>query len=130
MEGWGIGGGDGRGSNGTVGGTGRGEEAETLLGQTTKTLHLVLGTGKEGKLAEISSGMAKSLQDLFDGFADEVESTVHDRGENGMVEAKKMGFVRMELKNWVRHIITRAATDAVYGPENPFRDEVVEKGFW
>jgi hypothetical protein len=31
---------------------------------------------------------------------------------------------------WVKKIVTRASTDAIYGPHNPFHCPKVEDGFW
>jgi len=37
----------------------------------------------------------------------------------------------IELFDWVRHIVTRASTDAIYGTEkNPFQDPAISHGFW
>lgn len=38
--------------------------------------------------------------------------------------------IRIDLMQWLRHAITLAATDAAYGPSNPFKNEAVEKAFW
>ena len=37
---------------------------------------------------------------------------------------------RIDLWEWVRHEITVATTEAVYGPTNPYRDTDVEHAFW
>ncbi|QDS68831.1 hypothetical protein FKW77_006554 [Venturia effusa] len=37
---------------------------------------------------------------------------------------------RLRLYEWVKHVITVASSDGVYGRRNPFRDEGVEKAFW
>jgi hypothetical protein len=34
------------------------------------------------------------------------------------------------LHDWVKHQITLASTDSVYGPANPFRDSAIKKAFW
>ncbi|KAI0377025.1 cytochrome P450 [Hypomontagnella monticulosa] len=36
----------------------------------------------------------------------------------------------VRLDEWLRHHVTQATTDAVYGPHNPFRDLRVERAFW
>jgi hypothetical protein len=36
----------------------------------------------------------------------------------------------IRLHEWVKHQITLATTDSVYGPANPYRDSAVEKAFW
>jgi len=38
--------------------------------------------------------------------------------------------IEVDLYAWVHHMITLASTDAVYGPQNPFRHPVVMEGFW
>ena len=38
--------------------------------------------------------------------------------------------VRLKLASWLRHEITLATSEAVYGPGNPLRDPKVEDGFW
>lgn len=37
---------------------------------------------------------------------------------------------REELFSWMKRIVTRASTDAIYGDDNPFHDPRVEDGFW
>ena len=36
----------------------------------------------------------------------------------------------LDLWEWVRRTITLAATDAAYGPRNPFQDPAREQDFW
>jgi hypothetical protein len=36
----------------------------------------------------------------------------------------------VKLFNFIKHEITMATTEAVYGPLNPFRDPEVEQSFW
>lgn len=38
--------------------------------------------------------------------------------------------MRVELYTWVRHSMSLAASDGVYGEANPFRDPEVEEAFW
>ena len=38
--------------------------------------------------------------------------------------------VNVPLMEWLRHEITGATTNALYGPWNPFKDAAVERGFW
>ena len=38
--------------------------------------------------------------------------------------------MRVDLWQWVKHEVTHATTESVYGPMNPYRDSAVEKGFW
>lgn len=37
---------------------------------------------------------------------------------------------RVKLHCWLKHVICRASTDAVWGPKNPFRCPEFEDGFW
>ncbi|MCJ1244726.1 hypothetical protein MMC30_001925 [Trapelia coarctata] len=37
---------------------------------------------------------------------------------------------RMRLASWMRSVLTAATTDAIYGPQNPFKEQEVEDGFW
>lgn len=37
---------------------------------------------------------------------------------------------RINLFEWLRHAMTQATTDSVYGPMNPFNDPEVENAFW
>ena len=37
----------------------------------------------------------------------------------------KIGFL-----SWLRHEVTMATTNSVYGPMNPFKNPKVEEGFW
>lgn len=37
---------------------------------------------------------------------------------------------RINLARWLRHEVTLATSEAVFGPDNPFRDREVEDGFW
>ena len=36
----------------------------------------------------------------------------------------------IELRKWLRHELTMATTNAVYGPQNPYADPEVENAFW
>lgn len=36
----------------------------------------------------------------------------------------------VDLFGWVRHEVSLATSDAVYGPMNPFRDTAIETAFW
>lgn len=38
--------------------------------------------------------------------------------------------VKLSLMHWLRHELTMATTNAVYGPLNPYADRNVENGFW
>jgi len=36
----------------------------------------------------------------------------------------------VQLFEFIRHEITLATTDSVYGPQNPFKNPVIEESFW
>ena len=36
----------------------------------------------------------------------------------------------VDMWQWIKHEITHATTESVYGPMNPYRDISVESGFW
>ena len=38
--------------------------------------------------------------------------------------------IRLSLLSWLRHAISQATSEAVYGPANPLRNPIVEDGFW
>ena len=38
--------------------------------------------------------------------------------------------MRLQLSKWLRSAITLATTNAVYGPQNPFKNQAVQDGFW
>ncbi len=82
------------------------------------------------------------------GFREETMKTVHAtmaHGENlekitqemlrsliPQLAISHVGSVprKEELFTWMKRIVTRASTDAIYGDDNPFRDPRVEDGFW
>ena len=37
---------------------------------------------------------------------------------------------RITIGRWIRHELSIAITDSVYGPQNPFKDRAVEVAFW
>jgi hypothetical protein len=40
------------------------------------------------------------------------------------------GKKNFRLYDWIHHLISVAATDGIYGRNNPFRDSEVEKNYW
>ena len=40
------------------------------------------------------------------------------------------GTIRIHLYQWVRHTITMATSNAVYGTKNPFREPEIYHAFW
>lgn len=43
---------------------------------------------------------------------------------------KDCAYRNIGLMHWLRHELTMATTNAVYGPLNPFADRNIEEGFW
>lgn len=37
---------------------------------------------------------------------------------------------KLKLAHWLRRNVTRATTNSVYGPQNPFKDDSVADAFW
>lgn len=46
------------------------------------------------------------------------------------LQAQSGGSTRIGLNRWIRHELTLAITDSVYGPRNPFKDRAIEDAFW
>jgi hypothetical protein len=44
--------------------------------------------------------------------------------------SQQSGMHAIDLWEWVKHEITVATTECVYGAKNPYRDPKVESGFW
>ena len=86
------------------------EGDDGLQVETHQRMHAALARGSDS-LRSMSETMTQSLERLFSGLNCE-------EGE------------MMDLYRWTRHAVTIASTDAVYGPSNPFRDPLVEDGFW
>lgn len=63
--------------------------------------------------------MSESLEGLLG------ETFARCEGGGGGREGERLG-----LYEWVKHVITIASTDGVYGRRNPFRDGDVERAFW
>ena len=38
--------------------------------------------------------------------------------------------IQIGLSNWIRRNVTAASTNAVYGPQNPFKDQSIVDAFW
>lgn len=45
-------------------------------------------------------------------------------------DASNTGFEDVPFYTWIKHVLTIAATDGVYGVNNPFRISKVEESFW
>lgn len=43
---------------------------------------------------------------------------------------RKGETTRIKLMEWLRHEVTMATTNSVYGDMNPFQDPKIEKAFW
>lgn len=51
-------------------------------------------------------------------------------GSVDMLQARSGESTKIGLNRWIRHELTLAITDAVYGPQNPFKDRAIEDAFW
>lgn len=79
--------------------------------ETLKAMHLALAPGEN---------LDRTTQDMLDSVSRLLDSV-------GTM-ANNEGF---GLFSWVKKLVTRASTDAIYGAsKNPFRDPAVEAGFW
>ena len=80
-----------------------------LYYESMKAIHAALAPG--GGLDQMNSIMIQSLTMSFDKLG-------------------KSESFRINLAAWLRHEVTMATSEAVYGPGNPLRDPEVENGFW
>lgn len=91
--------------------TGDMTEGNGILGcraETLKVMHTALAPGEN--LERTTQDMLHSLSRLLD-FVFITEN--------------------VDLFAWVKKLVTRASTDAIYGAsKNPFKDPAVESGFW
>ena len=46
------------------------------------------------------------------------------------LKAESEKSTRIGLNRWIRHELTLAITDSVYGPQNPFKKQAIEYAFW
>ena len=81
-----------------------------LFTDTHNAMHQALAPGPG--LDELIKSMLQDVSELLNGLLD---------GRNEVV---------IDLYKWVDQIITSASTNAVYGPQNPFQDPEVRRGFW
>lgn len=51
-------------------------------------------------------------------------------GSLDSLQARSGERTTIRLNRWIRHELTLAITDAVYGPQNPFKDRAIEDAFW
>lgn len=82
--------------------------------ETLKAMHDALAPGEhlENTTRAMLSSVSRRLDDVVNA--------------EGGTEARSVS-----LFAWVRELVTRASTDAIYGAGgNPFRDPAVEKAFW
>ncbi|KFA70700.1 hypothetical protein S40288_07349 [Stachybotrys chartarum IBT 40288] len=49
---------------------------------------------------------------------------------DSLAEISRKGGVKVELLDWVRQQIFKAKTEAIYGPNNPFRDPALETAWY
>lgn len=87
-----------------------------LLNETKRDMHAALAPGPN--LDAMNVAMLENVAVALG----ELDAELGAAGEGGRV---------LDLYGWVRHVISLASTDAIYGAENPFRrDRRVEDGFW
>ena len=79
-------------------------------------MRTVLGAGEA--LNEMNRAMMESLIVDLDGISERLK------------EKKGKEPVIIGLKSWMRGCVTGATTDAVYGPENPFKQNGIREAFW
>jgi hypothetical protein len=87
-----------------------------LLNETKRDMHAALAPG-----SNLDAMNVAMLENVALALA-ELDAELGAAGEGGRV---------LDLYGWVRHVISLASTDAIYGAENPFRrDRRVEDGLW
>ena len=82
-----------------------------LYSETLTAIHTTLAFGGQG-LEQMTRTAIKSVCASLDSLTTTTES------------------VRLNLAKWLRHEITLASSEAIYGSANPLRDPKVEDGFW
>lgn len=65
----------------------------------------------------------------------QLDKMIRETAENvsGLLDAvlaEDDGSVSIGLLECMRHLVTVASTDAIYGPSNPFTNPLVEQAFW
>ena len=79
--------------------------------ETLQAMHIALAPGKD---------LERTTQDMLDSVSRLLESVYTISNHENF-----------QLFSWVRKLVTRAGTDAIYGAsKNPFQDPAVEAGFW
>lgn len=84
--------------------------------------------GKENLFLESMKLVHKSMR-LGEGL-DQMTRVMAVRVAGALDQLEHTQPHRIDLWDWVRHVITLAATASVYGPDNPFQSPLVEKSFW
>ncbi len=103
--------------------------ANRLAGVTGKGLRLLQETrsGGGGLLDKLTHSMSPSL--LGKGL-DKTNRTMLTKLGLLMDDILSNMGECPDLHQWCRHVITVASTEAIWGAQNPFRDEQVVKDFW
>jgi hypothetical protein len=78
--------------------------------ETMKTIHHNVAVGEN--VEHLTRGMLRSL-------IPQLQRT------NGT-----QAFDRVDLFKWVKRVVSRASTDGIYGPYNPFHDDEIAESFW
>ena len=68
--------------------------------------------------------LGESLDDMNQNMADALRQSIRQLDD---FSSEEKAF---DLWVWIKHAMTQASTQAIYGPDNPFRDPKVEQGFW
>ncbi|KAK4694388.1 hypothetical protein P7C71_g3193, partial [Lecanoromycetidae sp. Uapishka_2] len=66
----------------------------------------------------------KPLEAMYNIIIPQIEASLDK------LRVEKSKGITIGLIRWVRHELTVAITDCVYGPGNPFKDRAVEDAFW
>ncbi|KAJ2999262.1 hypothetical protein NUW58_g57 [Xylaria curta] len=81
---------------------------------------------EDGEYGAIFSAMHRALNP--GGLLNEMNIVSADRVREAINDIRS--GTKIKLDEWLRHQVTLATTDAVYGPHNPFQDKKVQNAFW
>ncbi|EXJ89429.1 hypothetical protein A1O3_02496 [Capronia epimyces CBS 606.96] len=104
--------------------------AERLGGITGRHLHILreIESGGDGAHRKLVHAMSPSLT----GRGLDMMNTPMLKDLEGFLNELEGQHVAFDLWKWTRHVISISSTDAVYGPENPYRidNDQYEANFW
>ena len=81
-----------------------------LYHDSLTAIHDALGTGKR-----LDKSNFTMMTDVFRSC-----EGLHQQGD----------LTRIDLADWIRHVVTSATSDGIYGPQSPLRSAENEKHFW